>query len=119
MAKKLVVAVIQPRELARLESRVQQRMACQVVIDLSRAGVAPMLLAGAMQFQDATLDRLDWYENACELIARCDAVMVLPDWDKFTDSHQLRDFASDCGLRIFERIEDVKVWAEERAGVPV
>lgn len=54
-----------------------------------------------------------WYEGTLELMTRCDAVLLIPGWEKSTGAYEERRVATERGMHVFE---SVAALAEHREG---
>jgi hypothetical protein len=49
------------------------------------------------------------------ILSRCDAVLMLPGWDKSRGAVAERNFAEDEAMPIFEGLSELEKWKEEVA----
>lgn len=53
-----------------------------------------------------------WYEATLELLARCDAMLLLSGWETSSGSRKEKDFAKARGIPCFDDIDDAVEWVE-------
>ncbi len=78
--------------------------AAEMVQQLSSLWIFPITLASDEYYLEGTL----------ELLRRCDAVFLLPDWEKSSGSYGEKEEAERLGIPIFYRIEELKFWVQEQ-----
>lgn len=53
----------------------------------------------------------DWWREAdLEMLRRCDAILLIPGWDRSKGARMERAFAVDHGIRTLYSIEELKGW---------
>lgn len=60
-------------------------------------------------FQGAAPDAV-WLEGDLELLRRCDAVILTPDWEDSRGARVERELAARLGLPIFDTLEPLAEW---------
>ena len=76
---------------------------------LGHAAMCPH--SNTMFFQDADgcEDRV-WLDGDLELLARCDAVLLTPDWARSSGARAEKHFAQERGMPVFQLLGDLKAW---------
>jgi hypothetical protein len=76
---------------------------------LGHAALCPH--ANTMFFQDADgcADEV-WLEGDLEMLKRCDAVLVTPDWQRSSGARKEVLEACEAGIPVFQTLEALKVW---------
>jgi hypothetical protein len=59
----------------------------------------------------------DWMESDFKIVSRCDALLMIPGWEKSPGARMERQFAQDRGLPVYEfpNIPDGKEFSARRA----
>lgn len=79
---------------------------------LGHAALCPH--ANTMFFQDADgCDDEVWLEGDLEMLKRCDAVLVTPDWQRSSGARAEVQKASEWGIPVFFTIETLKEWLNQ------
>lgn len=58
-------------------------------------------------FQGAAPDEV-WLNGDLEILRRCDAVLLTPDWERSSGARAEADFALENGIPIFVLLSDIK-----------
>ena len=83
-----------------------ERLALQVW-NLGHAALCPH--ANTAHFQDAAPDEV-WLKGDLEMLLRCDAIIMTPDWERSSGAKAERQFAIEHGIPVFTNILDLQVW---------
>lgn len=59
-----------------------------------------------------------WIDGTLELMRRCDAVLLTPDWERSSGARGEVATATKLRLPVFERIEQVKAWLAGHPWMP-
>lgn len=54
-----------------------------------------------------------WLEGDLELVLRCDAMLLTPDWERSSGARAERVFANEHGIPTFDTVEEVRSWLLE------
>lgn len=99
-----------------IQNNVMRAMA--LGIEVWRAGAAALIPhANTMFFQNAAKDEV-WLDGDLAMLAKCDAVIMTPDWTRSTGAKAEHRFAQERGIPIFYEIESLRTWLSERANAP-
>lgn len=80
------------------------RRAERLALEVWRAGYAALCPhTNARFFQGAAPDEI-WLAGDLELLRRCDAVLLTPDWQKSSGAHAEREEALRVGIPVFEAL---------------
>ncbi|MCR4375659.1 MAG: nucleoside 2-deoxyribosyltransferase [Acidobacteria bacterium] len=60
-------------------------------------------------FQDTLPDRV-WLEGDLELLSRCDALLLVSDWEASQGTQTERQFALNRGIPVFASLIDLAAW---------
>lgn len=83
------------------------RRAEALALDVWRAGlVAICPHAMTRHYQGALPDRA-WLEGDLEILGRCDAVLLTPDWSASRGAVKERDRALELGIPVYESLSDL------------
>ena len=86
------------------------RNAERLALDVWRAGAACICPhANTAHFQDAAPDSV-WLAGDLALLARCDAVVMTPDWERSAGAMAEHAFAADKGIPVFYTVAALKDW---------
>lgn len=83
-----------------------ERLALQVWVT-GAAALCPHL--NTAHFQDALPDHV-WLAGDLALLAKCDALLMTPDWRRSSGATAEREFARERGIPVFEDITDLQGW---------
>jgi nucleoside 2-deoxyribosyltransferase len=75
------------------------------VWQLGAAALCPH--ANTAHFQDAAPDDV-WLTGDLELLRRCDAVLMTPDWERSEGARIERRFAMDAGIPVFHTLIELR-----------
>ena len=78
---------------------------------LGAAAVCPH--ANTMFFQNAAPDEV-WLDGDLAILAKCDAILMTPDYERSSGARAEMHFAFDRGIPVFLKIDDLKEWLEAR-----
>jgi hypothetical protein len=77
-------------------------------LEVWRAGAVGVCPHGnTFCFQGAANDSV-WLDGDIELMKRCDAVLMTPDWDRSSGARKERDIAIEEGIPVCYDIEELK-----------
>jgi hypothetical protein len=62
-------------------------------------------------FQNALSDDI-WLEGDLALLAKCDAVIVTPDWERSSGARAEVKFAEDHGIPVFATLPELARWVD-------
>jgi hypothetical protein len=54
-----------------------------------------------------------WLSGDLAILARCDAVLLTPDWERSAGARAEKDYAEQLGLPVFTDIAQVRAWLVE------
>jgi nucleoside 2-deoxyribosyltransferase len=89
--------------------RAAERLALEVW-KLGAACICPH--ANTAHFQDAAPDEL-WLDGDLAMLARCDFVLMTPDWERSAGARAEREFATARGIPVFYDIDALKARLSE------
>lgn len=91
-----------------IQSNVMRAMALALEVwRLGAAAVCPH--ANTMFFQNAAPDDV-WLAGDLAMLAKCDAVIMTPDWERSTGARAEEAFARGKGIPVFYTLDDLKAW---------
>lgn len=86
------------------------RNAERLALEVWRAGAAALCPhANTAHYQDAAPDHL-WLNGDLEMLARCDAMLMTPDWQRSSGARAEHEFALKNGIQVLYTIDALKVW---------
>ena len=96
---------------------VQQNVmrAMELSLEVWRLGaVAVCPHSNTMFFTGSAEDKV-WLDGDLELLARCDAVLMTPDWAKSSGARAEEAFAKKKGVPVFYKLDSVRDWLAGKA----
>jgi nucleoside 2-deoxyribosyltransferase len=92
--------------------------AMTVALEVWKLGAAALCPHGnTFCFQNADgIDDRVWLEGDLELLNRCDAVLMTPDWTRSSGARAEHDHAIGRGLPVFYDVRQLAEWLATRAG---
>jgi nucleoside 2-deoxyribosyltransferase len=72
--------------------------------------------ANTFCFQGAAIDEV-WLQGDLELLSRCDAILLTPDWSRSQGARAERDYAIEKGIPVFDALHDLQAWLAKKEGV--
>ena len=92
--------------------------AAQLALEVWRLGaVALCPHMNTFCFQNAAPDDV-WLDGDLELLFRCDAVLMTPDWARSTGARAEQVFALEHGIPVFYALHELVTWLEEAGVTP-
>ncbi len=86
------------------------RRAERLALEVWRAGAACICPhANTRFFQGAASDDI-WLEGDLEILRRCDAILLTPDWERSLGASKERDRAIHLHLPVFYELWQLKDW---------
>lgn len=73
------------------------------------AAICPHL--NTEHFQGAAPDEV-WLNGDLEIITRCDALILVPDWETSVGTRHEIEFARERGIPVFYNMADLNAWLE-------
>lgn len=89
------------------------RRAEELALEVWRAGLACICPHANARAGQGELEDKVWLEGDLEILSRCDAILMTPDWEPSAGAQAELLYAYDHGLAVFFNIEDLKAWADE------
>lgn len=79
-------------------------------LEVWRMGAAALVPhANTMFFQNAAKDEV-WLDGDLAMLAKCDAVLMTPDWQRSTGARAEEAFARERGIPVFYDLDALRVW---------
>jgi len=89
------------------------RKAEALALDVWKAGAAAICPHTNSQHFTGTCPDEVWLEGDLEILKRCDALIVTPDWERSSGARAEVDYAAKLGLPVFATVERLKHWLNE------
>jgi hypothetical protein len=86
------------------------RRAEALSLEVWRMGAAALCPHTNTRFFQGAADDSVWLDGDLELLARCDAMLMTPDWERSTGAKAEREWASVHDMPIFMDINDLREW---------
>lgn len=84
--------------------------AMSLALEVWRMGaVALCPHSNTMFFQNAAPDHV-WLDGDLELLKRCDAVLMTPDWQRSSGARAEHDFAQFHNIPVFYDVDILRLW---------
>jgi hypothetical protein len=91
------------------------RRAETLALEAWRAGVAVICPHANTRFYQGAADDAIWLDGDLAMLARCDAILMTPDWARSSGATAERAFAISHGMPVLDSIEDLKGWLTTKA----
>jgi hypothetical protein len=92
------------------------RRAEEIALEVWKMGAVALCPHTNTRFYQGALPDEVWLGGDLELMARCDAIMLVPDWEESEGARREKWEADKLGLHIFKDLESlraaVKLWNE-------
>ena len=93
------------------------RRAERLALEVWRMGAAGLCPhTNTRFFQNAAPDHV-WLDGDLELLARCDAMVMTPDWERSSGARAEHDFAKARGIEVFYDADSLRTWLESAPAV--
>ena len=93
------------------------RNAERLALDVWKMGAAALCPhANTAHFQNAAPDHL-WLDGDPEMLARCDATVMTPDWMRSSGARAEEEFARTRGIPVFYELKTLRNWLVPRVDV--
>lgn len=91
------------------------RRAETLALEVWKLGAAALCPHTNTRFFQGAADDSVWLDGDLELLRRCDAVLLTPDWKRSTGARAEAVWARECGLQVFHSINELQAWLGGRA----
>lgn len=88
------------------------RSAERLALQVWRLGAAALCPHTNTRFFQGAADDSVWLDGDLELLRRCDAILMTPDWQRSTGAIAEHAFADSKQIPRFYTVEALKVWLE-------
>jgi len=82
--------------------------------EVARLGAMPVIPQQNTAFMDGVQPYRFWLEGTMEIMRRCDAVLVLSDYDESKGTLGEIDEARRLDMPLFFDLEDLTIWLEDQ-----
>lgn len=86
------------------------RNAERLALEVWRLGAVALCPHANTAHFDGAADDSVWLEGDLELLRRCDAMILTPDWRRSTGATKEKEFAEGLGIPVFETLEGLDDW---------
>lgn len=86
------------------------RRAETLALEVWRMGVACLCPHTNTRFFQGAADDGVWLEGDLELLARCDAIIMTPDWERSSGARAEEQFARAKGIPVFYALDELRAW---------
>lgn len=88
------------------------RRAEELALEVWRTGKAAAICphTNTRFFQGATPDDDVWLKGDIEILHRCDAVLLTPDWERSSGARAERKVAQEAGIPVFHNLAGLLGW---------
>jgi nucleoside 2-deoxyribosyltransferase len=84
-------------------------------LEVWRAGAAAVVVHLFSQHFSGSLPDEVWLSGDLAILAKCDAVLLTPDWARSSGATAERAFALDRGIPVFEQLSELQDWIRSKA----
>jgi hypothetical protein len=89
------------------------RVAEELALEIWRLGAAAICPhANTRFFQDELPDHV-WLDGDLEIVKRCDALMMTPDWQRSKGAIQEKTMAHEFGIPVFDNLLALEGWLRQ------
>lgn len=81
-----------------------------LALEVWRLGAAVICPHTNTRFFDGAADDSVWLSGDFELLRRCDAVLLTPDWIKSTGARAEAEYADLCRIPVFYELHELELW---------
>lgn len=86
------------------------RQAETLALEVWRSGAAALCPHTNTRFFQGAAEDSIWLDGDIEMLLRCDALILAPDWERSSGARGERDEALRAGLPVFYDIADLRAW---------
>lgn len=86
------------------------RRAERLALEVWRMGAAALCPHTNTRFFQGAADDSVWLDGDLELLARCDAVLMTPDWHRSSGARAEEEFARKRGIPVFYESDILQKW---------
>jgi uncharacterized protein DUF4406 len=94
----------------RIESNI--RRAEEIALEVHRMGAAALCVHPMTRYYQGECDDGHWLASTLEMMKRCDALMVVPNWEHSSGTREEIRVAQTLGMPVFFHLVDLAVWLE-------
>lgn len=88
------------------------RRAEELSLEVWKIGAAPVTVHLLTVHLSGTLPDKVWLDGDLAILAKCDAVLMLPAWQRSAGATAEFAFAVDRGIPVFYSVDELTVWME-------
>lgn len=88
------------------------RRAEELALAVWRMGFAALCPHTNTRHYQGAADDAVWLQGDLAMLARCDALILTPDWERSSGATAERAFAISKGIPVFENLADLKDWRD-------
>lgn len=86
------------------------RRAEEMALDVCKLGVSPLCPHANTRFFHGALPDQFFLDSTLALLAKCDACIMLPDWDASAGARIERAWAMEHGIPVFYSLAELQAW---------
>lgn len=86
------------------------RRAEAIALEVWRAGAAAICPHANTRFFQGTAPDSVWLDGDLDILRRCDAVLMTPDWERSAGARAERDLALKLGIPVLYELADVRAF---------
>lgn len=86
------------------------RRAETLALEVWRMGAAVLCPHTNTRFFQGAADDAIWLDGDLELLKRCDAILMTPDWQRSSGARAEEEFARVCGVKVFYSLDVLRQW---------
>lgn len=91
------------------------RRAERLALEVWRMGAACICPHTNTRFFQGAADDAVWLDGDLELVARSDAILMTPDWQRSTGARSEEAFARERGIPVFYAAPELATWLAQEA----
>jgi hypothetical protein len=86
------------------------RRAEALALDVWRMGAAVICPHANTRFFQGAADDEVWLSGDLEILSRCDAVLLTPDWERSAGAMEERETALNLGIKVLYTLRELDEW---------
>lgn len=86
------------------------RRAETLALEAWRCGAAVVCPHTNTRFFQGAADDHIWLDGDIEILKRCDAILMTPDWERSTGASHEHTVAVQCDIKALYSIEELRAW---------
>lgn len=86
------------------------RRAETLALEVWRSGAAAICPHTNTRFYQGAAPDEVWLDGDLAILARCDAILMTPDWERSSGARTEREYAASIKIPVFYTIDELRTW---------